>query len=54
MIPMIKSICGLVGFDVTKMPWQDMIQDNEFSPFRILAWGSKRGECGLSMVVTWL
>jgi hypothetical protein len=33
-IPRIESIHGLVGFDVTEMPWQDMIHDSEFIPFR--------------------
>jgi hypothetical protein len=33
-ISRIESIRRLVGFNVAKMPWRDMVQDSEFSPFR--------------------
>jgi hypothetical protein len=49
-IPRIESIRGLVGFDITEMPWRDMIQDSEFSPFKDFSLGVRRGECSLS---TW-
>jgi hypothetical protein len=34
MIHRSSYIRGLVDFDFTKMPWRDMIQDNEFNPFK--------------------
>jgi hypothetical protein len=34
MIPRMDSIYGLPCFDFNEMPWRDMIQDSEFSPFR--------------------
>lgn len=38
-IPRIDSIRELVGFNVAKMSWQDMIQDSEFSPSRVFNLG---------------
>jgi len=33
-MPRIESIHGLVDLDFIEMPWQDMIHDGEFIPFK--------------------
>jgi hypothetical protein len=51
MIPRIESIHGLEDFDFTEMPWRDMIQIVSSVLSGISAWGSRRGEHSLSMVI---